>query len=188
MSSKSSRTERPRSLPETVEVGRIRRPHGVHGALLIEPESDVPTRFSPGSRLLLEGPGAQLRPITVRSSSAHRGGLLVEFDELTDRDAVESLRGRRLQVPLDQVPPRPAQGWYHFELLDCRCHDKRGGELGTVVAVLEDGGGTMLRVEQEERGVLIPFVQAFITAVDVEAGTIELDLPEGFLETCAYRS
>lgn len=188
MSSKSSKTDPARSLPETVEVARIRRPHGVRGALLVEVESDVESRFHPGARLLLRGPGQTARTLTVSAASPHRNGLLLRFDELADLDAVQDLRGCPLEVPIDEVPARPQDGWYFFELLGCRCVDRLAGDLGEVVEILEDGGGVMLRVEGDGRGLLVPFARAFVVAVDVDGGTIELDLPEGLLETCAFRS
>jgi 16S rRNA processing protein RimM len=188
MSSKSSKTEAVRNLPETVEVARIRRPHGVRGAVLVEVESDVASRFQAGARLLLRGPDGSVRPVTLTAASPHRGGLLLNFEELADRDAVEVLRGYSLEVPVDDVPARPENGWYFFELLGCRCVDRLAGELGEVVEILEDGGGVLLRVEGPGRGLLVPFARAFVSGVNVDDGTIALDLPESFLATCAYRS
>jgi ribosomal 30S subunit maturation factor RimM len=57
-----------------------------------------------------------------------------------------------------------------------------------VAEVVEDGGGVMLIVEGEGRRIPVPFVKEFLRRVDVAAGTIDLDLPEGLLETCASTS
>ncbi len=59
------------------------------------------------------------------------------------------------------------------------------GELGEVTEVIEDGGGTLLRVEGQGRGLLVPFVDAFLVSVDVAAGRIELALPPGLVEICS---
>jgi len=188
MSSKSSKTDAARGVPETVEVARIRRPHGVRGAVLVEVESDVEARFDSGARLLLKSPDGDLRALTVDSASPHGNGMLIRFAELSDRESVEELREHTLEVPREEVPAAPDGSWYFFELLGCRCRDRRLGDLGRVVEIVEDGGGVLMRVEAEDAGLLIPFTQASVLDVDVSDGVIQVDLPDGLVETCGYRS
>jgi 16S rRNA processing protein RimM len=90
-------------------------------------------------------------------------------------------------VPRSEVPEPEPGTYYHWQLLGCRC---RAGEedLGTVVELLEDGGGLILICEGEGRRVPVPFVGRFLREVDVAEGRIELDLPPGLLEACASRS
>jgi ribosomal 30S subunit maturation factor RimM len=90
-------------------------------------------------------------------------------------------------VPRAEVPKAPSGTYYQYELLGCLCRDGED-ELGRVVEVVEDGGGLMLIVAGEGRRVPVPFVQAFLREVDVEAGRIDLVLPPGFLEACESRS
>jgi 16S rRNA processing protein RimM len=198
-SSTSARSDgaAPRELPATVLVGRILRPHGVRGELLVEPLSDLPDRLAPGSELLLEpaagaAAGAQAgggaATLTVTGSRPHRGALLVCFAGVDDRDAAAALRGVGLAVARDRVPPAPPGTYYHFELLGCRCRDRRDGDLGEVVDVVDDGGGLLLLVDDGSRRVPVPFVARFLRAVDVAAGTIEVELPPGLVEICASRS
>ncbi|MGH9380174.1 MAG: ribosome maturation factor RimM [Thermoanaerobaculia bacterium] len=187
MSSRSSTTD-PRSAPETVDVARIRRPHGVRGEVLVEVLSDVETRFRVGARLWIGGAEGGRRPLTVRSARTHTRGLILSFEELRDRDEAQVLSGAFLEVPRQEVPPAPADHWYPFELVGCRCLDGGSGDLGRVVDVVEDGGGLLLRVSNGEREVLVPFVRTLVTRVDTDESRIELELPEGFLEACASPS
>ena len=53
---------------------------------------------------------------------------------------------------------------------------------------MRDGGGLLLRVVGPRGEVLVPFVEAFVAAVDRAAGTIELELPAGLVEECGSRS
>jgi ribosomal 30S subunit maturation factor RimM len=57
-----------------------------------------------------------------------------------------------------------------------------------VEEVIEDGGGLLLLLAHEGRRLLVPFVRAYLARVDVEAGEIELRLPEGLVEACTSRS
>jgi 16S rRNA processing protein RimM len=104
---------------------------------------------------------------------------------MPDRTSVEGLRGLELTVERADVPEAPAGSFYHFELLDCACHDRAVGELGTVRAIHEDGGGLLLEIERGDRRVLVPFVDAFLVRVDVAARRIDLDLPPGLVDVCA---
>jgi 16S rRNA processing protein RimM len=154
----------------------------------VESLTDVADRFAAGRELDLVAPGVPRRSVRVRSSRHHGRGLLVRFEGFGDRDRAEELRGARLEVARETVPPAPAGEYYHFELLGCRCVDGSGRELGVVREVLEDGGGELLNVEGEAGELLVPFVAAFLKRVDTAAGIIELDLPDGLIETCRSRS
>jgi 16S rRNA processing protein RimM len=194
MSSKSSKTETPSEapprrddLPETVAVGRVLRPHGVRGEVVVEVLSDVPGRFRKGSRLTGVREGEPPVPLVVAAGRAHKSGAVVRFEGVGDRDGAEALRGLDLEVPLAEVPAAPAGTYYQYELLGCLCRDG-GEELGRVAEVVEDGGGVLLIVEGEGGRVPVPFVKEFLREVDVAAGRIDLALPPGLLEACASRS
>ncbi len=104
------------------------------------------------------------------------------------RDDVEELRGAWLEIERERVPAAPEGAYYFFELVGCTCIDRTRGELGRVENVIEDGGGLLLEVTEGRRSVLIPFVNSYLRRIDVGAGRIELELPEGLLDTCASRS
>ncbi len=172
---------------ERVLVGRVTRPHGVRGDVKIEILSDVPDRFKAGRDVLLVAAGRSARR-RIASSRPIKGGAIVHFDDCESRDQAEALRGARLEVRRADVPPAPAGMYYHFELLGCRCVDAELGELGEVVAVVEDGGGLLLEVAGGGRTVPVPFVEPFLESVDVAGRQIRLRLPAGLVETCESAS
>lgn len=182
MSSKSST-----DAGENVLVGRVRRPHGIRGAVVVESFTDNEERWRAGSELLATGgvPGGTL---TVAAAQPHRGAMMVRFEGYEDRDGAETLRGVELSVPLAAVPPPEEGSWYQFQLLGCRCHEASAGDLGEVVDVVEDGGGLLLVVDDGVRRLPVPFVRDFLARVDVEAKRIEVALPEGLIETCGTAS
>jgi 16S rRNA processing protein RimM len=188
MSSKSSRTEHRADLPERVTVGRVVRPHGVRGEVVVVVLTDVPERFAPGTTLLMaREEGGPAEPVVVEARHQHKSGVVVRFAGAGDRDQAEELRGRWLEIERSQVPPAPPGTYYHYELLGCRCFDG-GRELGVVVDLAEDGGGLLLIVADGERRVPVPFVASFLREIDVAAGRIDLELPPGLIEVCASRS
>jgi len=179
-------------LPERVTVGRVLKPHGLRGDVVVEVLSDVPDRLAPGSRLAAvadpEAPAAGAIELEVAASRAHGAGRLLRFAGRDGRDAIEELRGLWLTVERAAVPAPPAGTYYHYQLVGCRVRDAEAGDLGEVVDLVEDGGGLLLLVSDGARQVPVPFVASFLTEVDVASGRIELALPPGFLEACASRS
>ena len=177
-----------RRLPETVLVGSVVRPHGLRGDVVVVPLSDVGDRFDVGSQLFLCHPDGRVRRETVRRSSGYRDRLLIGFESCVDRAGAEAVRGAELRVGRHDVPGAGDGQYYYFELVDCLCRDAVAGDLGPVVAVIEDGGGLLLEVDRGGQKVLIPFVRSFLRRIDIEAGEIDLDLPPGLLETCVSTS
>lgn len=181
-------------LPARVTVGRVLRPHGVQGDVVVEVLSDVPGRLDPGSRLFAIRGKEPERMLTVASSQAHKSGARVRFQGVVGRDGAEALRNLSLEVERSAVPAAEPGTYYYYELLGCRCQDGER-DLGTVVDLEEDGGGLLLIVESIGDGgdggaqrVPVPFVEKFLREVDVARGRIVLDLPPGLLEVCASRS
>jgi len=188
MRSSSSKTDLPAPLPERVLIGRISRPHGVRGEVVVEPETDRPERFAEGSSFELTS-AAGARRLTVSHARQGRHGWIVRFAEVTDRDAASALRGERLEVPRSVVPPAPTGSYYVFELIGATAVDRTAGALGTVVDAIESPAGWLLEVEDGSgRRVTLPFVERFLLGVDRETRRIDWDLPEGLIEACASTS
>lgn len=177
-----------RRLPDTVVVGRIRKPHGVRGEVVVEPSTDTSERLAAGSELLVRPASGVMRSVVVSSVRPHRDALLVRFRGFDSREQVDDLRSARLEVDRSRVPPAPADSYYYFELVGCACRDVAEGELGTVVDLIEDGGGLLLELRRGAERLLIPFVRAYVREVDVAAGRIVLELPPGMIETCTSTS
>lgn len=164
-------------------VGRIGKPHGIRGELTVEVRTDAPEiRFAPGSVLVTDP--ARVGPITVEAVRWHSGRLLLRVVGVHDRTAAEGLRGVVLtaDVPDDEVPDDPEEFFDHqLRGLSVRTAD------GTVIGVVDDvvhlPSQDLLSVQREAgREVLVPFVAEIVTAIDVDAGTVTVELPEGLLD------
>ena len=177
-----------RQAPSTVVVGVVLRPHGVRGGLKVDVQSDIPERFAPGSELLLVPTRGRPRKVVVRTCRPAGAASLIGLEGIDDRDTAESLRGARFEIEREHVPKAPAGLYYYFDLVGCRVSDAKSGDLGEVIDIVEDGGGHLLRIRRDHSEVLVPFVEAFVEDVDVEAGRIEMRLPAGLIEACASAS
>lgn len=150
--------------------------------------SDVPDRLKVGLEPWLVDVAGHREAVRIEHCRPHGGDVLIQLAGREDRDAVEDLRGATFELDRSEVPPAPEGSWYFFELVGCSCTDRHLGDLGVVREILLDGGGHLLRLDDGRREVLVPFVRAYLERVDLEAERIELNLPEGLVETCASPS
>jgi 16S rRNA processing protein RimM len=171
-------------MPELV-VGRIVRPHGLRGEVVVEVRTDDPeTRFQPGIEYRTKGgqlKGAPLKAVTVRW---HQGRPMIGFEGHSDRNASELLRGVVLSVELEEEELVADEDEVHDTLLiGLTVVDREAGEIGTVSRVDHGAAYETLVVKRKgQTPALIPFVAARVGDVDVEAGIIHVDLPPGLLE------
>ena len=187
MSSKSSKSDSANPLPDSIIVGKVRKPHGVRGEVVVEILSDVGGRFDPGANLEIVQGSVPRRSARIADTRRKDRDAIIRFEGFDSRDDASELRGALLEVNRTEVPSAPEGSYYFFELVGCVCEDAREGELGTVERILEDGGGLVLEIKQGAETLLIPFVRAYLKRMDPVGRRIELDLPEGLVEICTSR-
>jgi 16S rRNA processing protein RimM len=163
-------------------VGRIGRAHGVRGDVLVEVRTDEPDeRFAPGS-VLVTDPG-EAGPLTVADLRWHSGKLVIRFAGVDDRTGAEQLRGIRLVVDTADLPPTEDPDEFHdHELVGLKAETLDGGKLGPVVDVLHTPAGDLLVLKHGGRESLIPFIREMVPTVDLAAGRLVVNPPEGLLD------
>ena len=152
----------------TVAVGRIVRPHGVRGELGVLVLSEVEGRFAPGAEVLLEDG----RSLTVRASKVYRGGLLVTFEGVEDREAAAALAGSVVSVPASSSPPLPEGSWWDHEIVGCAVSTDGGRDLGVVDDVLHTAANDVWSVLGATGETLVPVLKDLLVTVDVAARRI----------------
>lgn len=167
-------------------VGRIVRPHGIRGEVVVNVRTDDPTgRFAAGSVLSTDPAGAG--PLTVeyaRGQGAAGGRLIMAFAEVVDRNAAEELRGVMLQVDGADLPdPDDPDEFHDHRLVGLAVTDRDGAHLGEVVRVEHPPAADMLVVARPDgHEILVPFVAAIVPEVDLAAGRVVLTPPDGLFE------
>lgn len=151
-----------------LEVGKIGRPHGVKGDLVVSFTSDVASRREPGSRLVISSPSGPVE-LTVATCRVHGDRHVVHFAGVDDRTAAERLVNKiLLAVPVDSDDDTL---WVH-ELIGSRVVDALGREWGRCISVIANPAHDILEISN---GALVPAV--FV--VSCSNGTTVIDPPEG---------
>lgn len=165
--------------PVFLAVGKLRRPHGVHGEILMEVYTDFPERLQPGTVLFLEG---GLNQLTLAKRRSHNDGLLLTFQDYATPEAVGQLRNQLLYVKAADRPPLQDGEYYHHQLIGLEVISDTGETIGVVTAILETGASDVLVVRPDTGPeVLIPAVEAFMQNVDLDARHISVHLIPGML-------
>jgi 16S rRNA processing protein RimM len=162
--------------PARIIVGQIGQAHGLRGEVKLASFTEEPSDIARYGTLETEDG----RTLNITSSRPQKGGLIVRFEGIDDRSKAEGLRGLKLYVGREQLPPLEKNNYYHADLIGLEA--RAGGEvLGQVAGIVNFGAGDILEVRRARSAdtLLIPFTGA---EVDLAARVIEVDLPEGFLE------
>jgi 16S rRNA processing protein RimM len=150
---------------ELLEVGRITKPHGTRGDVIVELVTDRAERVAPGA--VLEGPSGTL---TVEQSSPHHGRWIVRFAGVTTREGADALRG-----VLRAQPIADAEALWVHELIGALVVDSDGAAQGRVVSVLANPASDLLELEG---GALVP--ARFVTGH--ADGVVHVDAPAGLFD------
>ena len=167
-------------------MGRLTKAHGLKGGLKLELYTDDPDRrFVPGAVFRLQVPtsspwhGRTLQLAELRWFNGHAVGF---FSGVADRSTAESLAKAILWVDQDAAElPEEEDAWYDHQLVGLRVL-RDGAEVGVVGRVDHLPAQDLLAVRTGTGEVLVPFVKAIVTAVDIGAGTVTVHPPAGLFE------
>jgi 16S rRNA processing protein RimM len=121
--------------------------------------------------------------LTIRSIKPHKNMLLARIEGVEDRNAAEALRGVELMIDRDRLPAADEDEIYHADLIGLSAHDTGGNLVGTVVDVLDFGAGELLELKPAQgKTFLVPFSVETVPEIDLDAGRLVIDPPEGLLD------
>jgi 16S rRNA processing protein RimM len=165
-----------------VLVGRVARPHGVRGDVLVNPETDfVEERFAVGATLWTRVEGS-VEPLRVARAALGGKRPILGFEGASGVPDAERLAGAELRVPEEQLATLEAGTYYLHQLVGCRVETAAGQVVGDVTRVEGGSGAGVLAVEGQRGEVLIPFAASLCPTIDVARRVIVVDAPEGLLE------
>lgn len=165
--------------PAYLAIGKLRRPHGVKGEILMDVLTDFPERIQTGATLLV---GAEYTPLQLRSRRAHGNTLLVAFEGYDTPEAVGEWRNQIVYVTAADRPALPEGDYYHHQLLGLHVVSDAGQELGLLAEILETGANDVFVVRPESGPeILLPVIASVFLGVDLERGEIRVHLLPGLL-------
>ncbi len=171
---------------DVLTVARVRKAHGLAGEVLVHAETDDGAELFQAERRfgmrIERGTETVVREVTLIESRPHRGGYLLRFREIGDRDTAQTLLGAEIVLGREDLRPLDEDEYFLHELVGLDVIDERQGSLGPVVDVYDTAGQVLAAVRVDGRERLFPLHREFVRSVDMEARTVEVALPSGLLE------
>lgn len=166
-------------------VGRIARPHGIRGQVIVNLETDFPeARFQPGATLFVRR-GEAVEPLVITTVRFHQERPVIGLQGIEDMTAAQTLAGAELRVPADQLVPLPDGAFYHHDLVGCAVVTRSGQAVGTVRELEGTMTTARLVVDTPAGEVLIPLALDICVAIEPAMKRIVVELPAGLLEVNA---
>ena len=167
---------------EMAVVGRIVRPHGLRGDVVVHPETDfVDERFQPGASFATQSAAGDQR-LTARTVRMAGGRPVVGFEGVSSVEQAEGLVGLELRVPEETLQPLREGTYYLHQLAGCVVRTTGGAHVGTVAKVDGGVGSSRLVIEGERGEILVPLAAEICVEIDVEAKRIVIAPPDGLLD------
>jgi len=157
-------------------IGRVIRPHGVHGEMLVERLTDFPEQLPHRPTLYV---GDSYEPHPLKKASLHGEHLLIQFADCPTRDAAEAFRRKLLFIPADQAAPLPPGKFYQHQVVGLRVVTDTGEELGEVVDLLETRANDVYIVQGPSGEILLPAIKSVILNIDPAQQVMTVHLLEG---------
>jgi 16S rRNA processing protein RimM len=166
--------------PAFLAVGKVRRPHGVSGDVLVEIYTDFPERLLAKSLVYA---GENHLPLTINRQRSHNDGVLLAFDGYSTPEQVGRFRNQTLYIKSAQAEELPEGEFYFFQLLGLSVMDENGEFLGEVTEIMQTGANDVYVVSNEAgRELLLPAITEVILDVDLASKSMKVHLLPGLLD------
>jgi 16S rRNA processing protein RimM len=165
-------------MTERICIGAIAGAFGVAGEVRLKSFCTVPEDIASYGPLTSEDGSRQF---AIRLTRPVAGGLGARIAGVSNKEQADALRGVALFAERSKLPKLPDDEYYHADLIGLEVRDPGGAVLGRVTAVHNHGAGDLIEVQPPTGGGtrLIPFTLAVVPNVDLAAGRLIVDLPEG---------
>ena len=163
--------------PVFLVIGKLRKPHGIHGEIAMEILTDFPERLQTDSIVFV---GAGHQPLCLSSFRQHQNYLLVSFEGISTPEEAGAWRNQWVYVSSASRPALPEGEYYHHQLIGLHVESETGEPLGLIVEILETGSNDVLVVHPEDGAeILLPIIDEVVKEIDLEAGRVVVHLLPG---------
>jgi 16S rRNA processing protein RimM len=158
-------------VPELLDVGRVVRPHGLRGLVVVEMWTNRPERVEAGAELRAGGRAFVVDHASRLADVGGQARWLMSLAGVSDREAAEGLRDTVLQArPLEDDDAL----WVH-DLIGAEVRLVDGTVVGSVQSVEANPASDLMVLGD---GKLVPL--RFIT--EHEPGLVTVDVPDGLFD------
>lgn len=168
------------NIDECYCLGRITKPWGVKGQLVLFLDVDTPEDYIELDSAFVEVKG-QLVPHFFHIDQLNGNKAVATFEELTPEQA-NALVGHELYLPLSLLPKLDGNRFYFHEVKGFRVIDSQYGDIGILEQVIEYPAQPLFQIMKNGTEVLVPVIDEVIDKVDRTNKTLYITAPNGLIE------
>lgn len=159
------------------EIGKIVNTHGIKGELRVLTNSDfIKERFSLGAEIWVND-----QKFIIEDSYQHKNFIIIKLKGYNNINEVMGLKGKMINAqPLSHDVLDDGE-YFNHDLEGCQVFNQEHIECGVVSKVVDGGNYNYLRIKGNKSG-LVPFIDSFITDVNIDNKTIIIEEIEGLLD------
>lgn len=163
---------------DRIVVGSLSGSYGVQGEVRLKSFCADPAAIA-DYRPLTTADGTTF-PMLVLTGQL-KGGFTARIQGIDSKEQADALKGTQLLADRSQLPQLPDDEYYYADLIGLAVVDTGGVQLGTVKTVVDHGAGDLLEIQLpgQSETVFLPFTLANVPTVDLTAGRIVADAPDG---------
>jgi 16S rRNA processing protein RimM len=164
---------------DLVLVAHVTGAYGINGWIRLRPYASEASALLHAKTWWLDK--ADLHDVDVMEVRLQGEDIVAQLVGVPDRNAAELLKGATVQIRRAHFPPLEDNEYYWIDLIGHAVENLRGEALGNVAGLIDNGAHPILRVELPANGtdkaqeLLIPFVDRFVTEVDMASKKIKVD-------------
>ena len=160
-------------------IGRITKPQGIRGEVIVTIDTDFPSRFFQQESFLLRTADEAPEPYEVEHVRPHKDRVVIKFRSINSRNDAEQLRNMEIVIPSEERFTEDEDFFYFDELEGMDVQEVDGRTIGRVTSVMIAPGRDVLVVDSNGTEVLIPFARDICVSVDREHRVIHVQMPDG---------
>lgn len=163
-------------------VGTVLKGHGLKGEVKIHPLMGNMEILKGVQTLIATYPDGRVCPLELAQVQTHGEKVMLAFKGITDRAGADALRGVKLSIAREELPPLAEEEYYLGDLVGYTVISDKDTVIGLVREIWDLPANEVLRVLQDDREVLIPLVAEVIKEIDHAGGRIVITPMEGLLD------
>ena len=165
-------------------IGEIVGVHGLGGNLKVRSFAESIETYKPGINVQLKfsekDDGTWYE---ILKSSNYKKGILLSLKGVGDINLAESFKGNEILVKKEDLPEPEENTYYWQDLIGLEVLDKKRGLIGKIDNIIQTGANDVFVVKPDKNSdkneVLVPAIESVIKVVNINEGTMEIELPKG---------
>ncbi|MDO5036182.1 MAG: ribosome maturation factor RimM [Porphyromonas sp.] len=165
------------SRQELLSYGRVKRPHGHHGEIVLEVYSEELFALNP-QYLFVESEGLCI-PYRVDEMRGSRDQFITSFDQLTSEEQAKKLRGAKVYIQASEIGDEPDRIESSYLSWRGMSVTHSSGIAMGVIEEIDDSTSNLIFQILSPAGevLLLPYVEEWIVDVDLDKRAIIVDCP-----------